>query len=58
MDKCKSCKFFLSVDDNQGACRRFPATPIAAHDGGVYSHFPIMLNDGWCGEFKQEEGGE
>lgn len=23
MDKCKSCKFFLSVDDNQGACRRF-----------------------------------
>lgn len=58
MDNCKSCKFFLKTNGDQGLCRRFPAVPIPSADGGVYSHFPVMLNEGWCGEFKQEEGGE
>ncbi|AEJ01312.1 hypothetical protein Nit79A3_1480 [Nitrosomonas sp. Is79A3] len=56
MKKCKSCKFFLGIDDEQGFCRRFPPTPIPGKDDAIYSHFPMMLNDGWCGEFKLKAG--
>lgn len=47
---CKKCKFFMSESDDQGMCRRNPATPIFMGQG-VISFFPSMLNAGWCGEF-------
>lgn len=54
MENCKACKFFLAQDEAQGLCRRNPPTPIPTEQG-VISFFPPMLNDGWCGEFKNKE---
>lgn len=50
-ESCKSCRFFLDTDEGAGVCRRHPAVPVAVGDQ-VYSHFPVMLDSGWCGEYK------
>lgn len=47
--KCKKCCF---RDPDTGECHRFPPTP----DGkGTSTHdeFPIVRENGWCGEFKK-----
>lgn len=54
MENCQSCKFFLPQSEAQGLCRRNPPTPIPTEQG-VISFFPPMLNDGWCGEFKEKD---
>lgn len=53
-EKCGKCKYFLldQVNKEQGACRRFPATPFFVA-GGTVAAFPSMMESGWCGEFKQ-----
>ena len=56
MDACQTCTFFLSSDDAQGLCRRFPPVPLIHVNGPVVSVFPPMLNEGRCGEFKSKNG--
>lgn len=49
-DCCAKCKFYLPESPAQGACRRFPGSPIQTMNG-IMTFFPSMLNEGWCGEF-------
>lgn len=55
MEKCQACRFFLPADDAQGFCRRYPPQPITTPEGGLFSQFPIMLKDGWCGEYQERK---
>lgn len=48
---CNKCRFMLPTAPNEGVCRRYPATVVAAPTGGCMALFPPMLNAGWCGEF-------
>lgn len=56
MDECINCKFFmpLQIDGDQGICRRYPPLVMQGKDEIIYSQFPIMLINGWCGEYKNE----
>lgn len=67
-EKCQNCKYFLPVDKERGFCRRFPATVLLVKSNEVEvtpgemenqisssSNFPVMMNVGWCGEWKQRE---
>ena len=56
---CETCRFWLQLHEQQGACRRFP--PSATMGGAQY--FPRIEASGWCGEFKpilveREQGGQ
>lgn len=54
MQTCQSCKNFLTQNEAQGLCRRFPPAPIPT-EAGVVAFFPPMLNEGWCGEHNEKE---
>ena len=56
METCKSCKFFLSTQETQGLCRRYPPIPLLHIQGSITSVFPALLNDGWCGEYIPNDG--
>ncbi len=53
-DNCEKCKFYLpSTLQTEGACRRYPPTPVATMQG-ITNVFPGMQSVGWCGEFKDK----
>ena len=67
---CGSCRFFNALwgeDSEDGQCRRFPPNVPSLEDAGggslsfVWDHgvamveFPVVLWDGWCGEWKENE---
>lgn len=54
MKTCATCRFFFPSDDASGICRRYPPAAIVTPEV-AFSHFPPMLNGGWCGEFKPNE---
>jgi len=54
MQTCQSCKNFLTQNEAQGLCRRFPPVPMPT-EAGVAAFFPPMLNEGWCGEHNEKE---
>lgn len=39
--------------EGKGVCRRYPPTPVSINREIVFSHFPTMRMDGWCGEFQR-----
>lgn len=57
MRSCKNCEF-----NEMGECRRFP--PQVGEDSqteyssGVFYAFPRVLDNEWCGEFKEKECNE
>lgn len=66
---CRNCRFFrpLEYDDGNlvGECRRYP--PQVDGMGGrdretedyyLCSHFPVLVEDSWCGEFKKRKPGD
>lgn len=55
MPTCKNCKFFLAATDADGLCRRFPPVPLIHPNGPTFSVFPPMLNEGYCGEHKEQD---
>ena len=55
MTTCATCKYFLAVTEADGLCRRFPPVPLVYPNGPTVSVFPPMLNEGYCGEFKEKE---
>ena len=59
VDRCENCRFYLSNDYEQddvtydstyGVCRRFPPRRV----DGVYSVFPIVEDDWFCGEHQKK----
>jgi hypothetical protein len=56
-ESCEKCKFWTWAKNqgNKGVCRRFPPIPmmVGANDQGpiIGSQFPIMMGEGWCGEY-------
>lgn len=54
MENCATCRFFMAQSDEHGLCRRNPPTPIKTEES-IISFFPTMLNDGWCGEHKENK---
>jgi hypothetical protein len=65
--KCANCAAALRDNARQVYCRAHPPTPImigteplatiavgqAPVRPIIVSHFPTMLNDGWCAEWRQ-----
>jgi hypothetical protein len=54
---CGECRFYKpdSPIRSTGSCRRYPPAVFRVDSlAGLYktTEFPIMLHDGWCGEFK------
>ncbi len=55
---CSNCRFSLPMDSEQHMCRRFPPNvlvhpaPNADQGAQVFCQFPVMLGNGWCGEYK------
>jgi hypothetical protein len=51
---CARCRFCHQTDNSeQGACRRYPPTPLMRLDGQTTHTFPIVLSATFsCGEFK------
>lgn len=58
IDTCKNCKFYFDFE-----CRRFPPQVTTytyidySYDSetqktATESHFPVVQNEEWCGEFK------
>ena len=52
---CQSCAHFLKQSDEQGLCRRYPPTLFMLPDQSTISLFPPMLNEGRCGEHKEND---
>ena len=48
---CKSCRFYRSVDDEAGQCRRYPPDNYPDDDGIDVAAFRVTMSAWWCGEF-------
>ena len=46
--RCLDCQYFDPDDETGGECRRYAPRP---GDGGSEANWPIVYNDGWCGQF-------
>lgn len=60
--QCGACLYYMpeAVGSNQGICRRFPPPVMLTlqKDGAPGDlrhvwHFPRMMEEGWCGEWKE-----
>jgi len=50
---CQTCQHFLPQSDEQGLCRRNPPQVFLLPDNATISLFPLMTNEGLCGEHKE-----
>lgn len=50
--RCDNCRFYESISDYEGRCKRFPPVPI---DASGYIDRPITSRNDWCGEFKTDD---
>ncbi len=50
---CSFCIYFAKPDDSKvrSECRYFPPN-IIVNDGGVFSRWPKVNDDDWCGCFE------
>ena len=51
-DKCDNCRFYDSITNHEGRCKRFPPKPM---DASGYIDSPIVSRNDWCGEFRAGE---
>lgn len=53
--RCEKCTFALA-DKNSGQleCRRYPPVVVQTRVGFEFKN-PIVLPDGWCGEYRIDE---
>lgn len=54
-DACARCRHCtpLAEQEGQGACRRYPPTPLMRLDGQTHHTFPLVITATFsCGEFK------
>lgn len=51
MEECKNCFYSRPNNVETVACRRYPPTITKVEDGKVTSHFPLLSNNTWCGEW-------
>ena len=52
-DYCVNCMFFVLIGNEIGECRRYAPRPQNTSPIGVSrSHWPIVEEDDFCGEFK------
>lgn len=53
---CIECAYSAKNDENSIACRRFPPHITKVEGKGnqqnISSHFPILANGAWCGEWR------
>jgi hypothetical protein len=53
MPTCKTCFFSREFGSETAvACHRYPPTITKVEDDRVTSHFPLLGNDTWCGEYR------
>lgn len=56
-ESCGNCRFWMA---SARVCRRLPPIPImiglkqglAGQEPAINAYFPVMGNNGWCGEYK------
>ena len=53
MSRCDECRF-SEMTDEEFMCQRYPPIVIQREDCSE-STFPVILPDGWCGEFQAKE---
>ena len=54
--RCDKCEWSDLSDDGR-ICRRYPPSTGCYDEGGM-SDFPLVADDGWCGEFQQKAPAE
>ncbi len=60
-ERCRDCRYFQEIATGPviGNCRRYPPTIIQDDDGETAmfpsSVYPVMVGEGWCGEFVQRK---
>jgi hypothetical protein len=53
---CESCRFFLITRNIAGKCRRYPPKVVMNPDfDRLDLEYPLMLPNGWCGEFQPQK---
>ncbi len=61
-DQCENCKFWVKIEDNEGACRRHPPKVVNSGFGFIVAgngfffgdrdtKWPRTCFDDWCGEY-------
>lgn len=63
-EACSECRYWHDTGwgDELGMCRRYPPTVPCMEGGIIEEHgimatdHPLVLWDGWCGEWKAKEG--
>lgn len=53
MASCKDCFYSRSIGNDEAvACHRYPPAITSVEGLRVTSHFPLLTNTEWCGEWK------
>jgi hypothetical protein len=59
MPVCKDCFYSRPIGSEAAvSCQRYPPTIIEVKDLTVKSHFPLVNNESWCGEWKRQVNGK
>ena len=51
MKACENCQHYISVNEKEGVCRRYPPQAAAPN----YFQFAGVRPDMWCGEFSEKK---
>lgn len=68
MERCGDCRYWWSVTNGTGECRRYRPQIVAVVSGvwrdgdgqldtETLALFPVLNQAQWCGEFEQVQGG-